>query len=44
MLAGLGGRERTLDEFAALLHDAGFTMLQTHQTGFEFSVIEAGVR
>ena len=44
MLAGLGGRERTLEEFAALLHRAGFAVLQTHRTSFEFSVIEAGLR
>ncbi len=42
MLAGLGGRERSLDEFAALLRPAGLAVQRVYQTGFEFSVIEAG--
>jgi hypothetical protein len=44
MLAGLGGRERTLQEYAGLLEDAGFTLGAVHTTGFEFSVIEAHVQ
>ena len=42
MLAGLGGRERSLDEFEALLRPTGLTIRRVHQTGFEFSAIEAG--
>ncbi len=41
MLAGLGGRERTLDEFRALLSAAGFRIVDVRPTGFEFSLIEA---
>jgi len=42
MLAGLGGRERSLDEFEALLRPTGLTIRRVHRTGFEFSAIEAG--
>ncbi len=42
MLAGLGGRERTQDEFIALLRPAGFVVLGIWRTSFEFTVIEAG--
>lgn len=41
MLAGLGGRERTFDEYRALLDAAGFGRLCHTSTGFEFSLIEA---
>ena len=41
MLAGLGGRERSLAEFSLLLRDAGFEVVGLQATGFEFSVIEA---
>jgi ubiquinone/menaquinone biosynthesis C-methylase UbiE len=41
MLAGLGGRERTLREFAALLKDAGFSVTSAARTSFEFSLLEA---
>lgn len=44
MLVGLGGRERTLEEFGALLEPAGFEPAGVHPTAFEFSVIEARVR
>ncbi|WP_201494541.1 methyltransferase [Rubrivivax sp. A210] len=41
MLAGLGGRERTLAEFEALLRPAGFEVVGLSPTRHEFSVIEA---
>ena len=41
MLAGLGGRERSLAEFRALLEPAGFELLSVTDTAHEFSVIEA---
>jgi len=41
MLAGLGGRERSLREFRGLLSDAGFEIAQVTRTQHEFSVIEA---
>ena len=41
MLAGLGGRERSLAEFSALLEAAGFRLDQVAPTRHEFSVIEA---
>lgn len=41
MLVGLGGRERTRSEFAALLSDAGFELTAVHPTEFEFSILEA---
>ena len=41
MLAGLGGRERTLEEFKALLAAAGFEFVTVLPTGVEFSVFEA---
>ncbi|MFM2065466.1 MAG: hypothetical protein RLZZ584_375 [Pseudomonadota bacterium] len=40
MLAGLGGRERSLNEFAALLVPAGFDIVKVVATRHEFSVIE----
>ena len=40
MLAGLGGRERSLAEFAALLEPAGFRIQGTVPTRHEFSIIE----
>jgi O-methyltransferase domain/Dimerisation domain len=43
MLAGLGGRERSLQEFSTLLKAAGFAVQGVHPTSFEFSVIEASV-
>ncbi len=41
MLAGLGGRERSLSEFAALLEPAGFTVTGSSPLQHEFSVVEA---
>lgn len=41
MLAGLGGRERTLKEFNAILSQEGFEMMSVAKTQHEFSVIEA---
>jgi SAM-dependent methyltransferase len=41
MLTGLGGRERTCEEFSALLAAAGFELRSVRSTGFEFSVLEA---
>jgi len=41
MLAGLGGRERSLQEYAALLDCAGFTVVASSSTVFEFTVLEA---
>lgn len=41
MLAGLGGRERSVDEFAALLDAADFRLSSVRPLSFEFSVIEA---
>ncbi len=41
MLIGLGGRERTLEEFSALLAAAGFELKAVRSTAFEFSVLEA---
>ncbi len=41
MLAGLGGRERSREEFAALLAAAGFALASVRPTGFEFSVLHA---
>ncbi|MBK6854282.1 MAG: methyltransferase [Burkholderiales bacterium] len=41
MLAGLGGRERSLAEFAALLGPAGFEITAVSPTSHEFSVIVA---
>lgn len=40
MLAGLGGRERSLREFAQLLGAAGFEIIGVTPTRHEFSVIE----
>lgn len=40
MLAGLGGRERSLAEFAALLAPAGFRITASAPTRHEFSIIE----
>lgn len=39
MLAGLGGRERSLDEFSALLNPPGLTLKRAETTGFEFTVL-----
>ena len=41
MLVGLGGRERTADEFIALLAAEGFTLTRIVPADLEFSVIEA---
>ena len=41
MLVALGGRERTEEEFAALLAEAGFTMTQVLPTEWRSSIIEA---
>lgn len=41
MLAGLGGRERSQDEFAALLAGVGFAITATQRLTFEFTLIEA---
>lgn len=40
MLAGLGGRERTFQEYAALLESAGFTVVASSRTAFEFNLLE----
>jgi len=44
MLVGPGGRERTLDEFEALLEDAGFRLVGCCPTASDFCVIEAEPR
>lgn len=44
MLAGLGGRERSLQEYASLLEGAGFSVIATSRTSFEFSLLEASLR
>ncbi len=44
ILALTGGRERTLDQYDALLAKAGLTMTQVTPTATEFSVVEATVR
>jgi hypothetical protein len=44
MLAGLGGRERTQEEYGSLLDAAGFALVGVYPTRFEFSVIEARLR
>ena len=41
MLAGLGGRERSLSELAALLEPAGFTLVGAAPLQHEFGVVEA---
>ena len=41
MLAGLGGRERSLPEFCDLLMRSGFEMISVSPTQHEFSVLEA---
>jgi hypothetical protein len=43
MLALTGGRERTLDQYAALFTRAGLTLKQVTPTATAFSVIEASV-
>jgi hypothetical protein len=40
MLAGLGGRERSLAAFAALLEPAGFRIERLVPTRHEFSIVE----
>lgn len=40
MLIGLGGRERSLVEYAQLLAEAGFEVMQVYSTRHEFHVIE----
>jgi hypothetical protein len=41
MLAMLGGRERTVDEYRALLQSAGLRMMRTLSTASPQSLIEA---
>jgi hypothetical protein len=41
MLAMLGGRERTVDEYRALLQSAGLRMTRTVSTASPLSLIEA---
>jgi hypothetical protein len=41
MLVALGGRERTLAQFTALLASAGFAVKDCKPVGFGFSVLEA---
>ncbi len=41
MLVGLGGRERTADEFTAMLASRGFVVTRIVPADLEFSVIEA---
>lgn len=43
MLAGLGGRERSVDEYAALLAPAGLVIHEVQPLGFEFSRIEVRI-
>lgn len=43
MMAGLGGRERSLDEYRALLAGAGLVVGSAFELGFEFSVIDVRV-
>jgi SAM-dependent methyltransferase len=43
MLVGLGGCERTEDDYAALLQAAGLGLRQVHAAAAAFSVVEAGV-
>lgn len=43
MLAGLGGHERTLNEFSILLSQAHFEIEAVTPTSFEFGVIEARI-
>jgi orsellinic acid C2-O-methyltransferase len=40
MLVGLGGRERTEEEFRALLHSSSFSVRRVVATALEYSVIE----
>jgi hypothetical protein len=40
MLVALGGRERTKDEFRALLESAGFSLLRVVPARLEYSVLE----
>ncbi|MBT9456965.1 MAG: methyltransferase domain-containing protein [Burkholderiaceae bacterium] len=44
MLVGLGGRERTLADYDALLSSAGLSLRRTLPAAAAFSVIEAHVR
>ena len=44
MLVGLNGRERAVEEYAALLAAAGFDLIAVHPTGSDLSVIEAAPR
>jgi hypothetical protein len=41
MLAVLGARERTLEEYKALLEMAGFSLTSVRQTSTPFALIEA---
>ena len=41
MMTMTGGKERTIDEFKALLSAAGFTFISSTPTETEFHVIEA---
>jgi orsellinic acid C2-O-methyltransferase len=41
MLIGIGGQERTEDEFRALLHGAGFRLTRVMAAALEYSIIEA---
>lgn len=43
MLVGLGGRERTLHKFNALLQDADFRIVSCTPAALNFNVIEAKV-
>ena len=43
MLAGLGGRERSVAEYAALLAPAGLAIATVEPLGFEFSLVEVRV-
>ena len=44
MLVGLGGRERTVEDYDALLQAAGLARRRTFASAAAFSVIEAGVQ
>jgi hypothetical protein len=43
MLAPTGGRQRTRQEYAALLDQAGFSLVRTIDTGAGIAILEAQV-
>lgn len=44
MLVGLGGRERTVEDYDALLKAAGLALRRVHAAAAAFSLVEAGVQ